>query len=130
MTDFLTEEWFPAVVAAANDLPKIDGMNAIIGFEIGNAPTAKKLRAHATLVDGQMTDFVIGKSKEMTCEIGISAENLQAVLHGELDPAVEYMRGDIKLSGDYEVALFDLRPLVATDEWAAFTTAVVAATDF
>ena len=80
MTDFLTEEWFPAVVAAAGDLPKIDGLSAIIGFEIAGAPSAKKLRAHATLVDGQLSDFVIGKSKEMACEIGISAENLQAVL--------------------------------------------------
>ena len=40
------------------------------------------------------------------------------------------MRGDIKLSGDYEVALFELRPLVATDEWSAFTAAIVSATNF
>ena len=130
MTDFLTEEWFPAVIGAAGDLPKIDGLSAIIGFEVSGAPTAKKLRAHATLVDGQLTDFVIGKSKEMACEVGISAEKAQAFLLGEIDPAAEYMRGDIKLSGDYEVALFELRPLVATDGWSDFIAAVVAATTF
>ena len=129
MTDFLSEEWFSAVVKAADALPAIDGLSTIIGFEVAGAPSGK-LRAHATLVDGRLGDFVIGKSKEASCEIGISADNAEGVLRGELDPAVEYMRGDIKLSGDYEVALFELRPLVATDEWSAFVDAVVAATTF
>lgn len=129
MTDFLTEEWFDAALGAAADLPKSDGHNAIINFEVAGAPSGK-LRAAAVLTDGQLSSFSIGKSKEATCDITISAENAQAVLLGDMDPAVGYMRGDIKLGGAYELVLFDLQPMLATEGWSAFVASLVNATTF
>lgn len=137
MADFLTEEWFEAALGAAGGLPKVSGddtdiagrTSAIINFEVAGAPSGK-LRAAAVLADGQLESFSIGKSKEATVDVVISAENAQAVLTGAMDPAVGYMRGDIKLGGAYEIVLFELQPLFGTDAWSAFVADVVSATEF
>lgn len=129
MSDFLTEDWFPEVVTAAAGLPKTDGCDAIVNFEIAGAPSGK-LRVHAVVADGQISSVEMGKSKEAVCDITIGAENAQAVLLGEIDPAVGYMRGDIKLGGAYELILFEFQPMFKTDEWTTFVATLAAATTF
>ena len=114
MADFLTEEWFEAVLELGGSLPPYDGWSGEFGFEVAGGPGGKKLRASASLVDGRVAGFSPGKPTDATCAIVIAAETARDVLTGELDPAVAYMRGDIKVNDAYELVVFDLQPLFAT----------------
>jgi putative sterol carrier protein len=42
---------------------------------------------------------------ETDCTVGITMENLQAMLDGDLEPATGFMAGKLKVSGDMSVAM-------------------------
>jgi putative sterol carrier protein len=57
-------------------------------------------------VDGKSTpNSVSNDNKEADCTVGITLENLTAMLEGDLDPATGFMMGKLKVSGDMSVAL-------------------------
>lgn len=130
MADFLADDWFAAVLECGAALPARDGMSADLGFEVAGGPGGKKLRASASLADGQLTEFSAGKPSDAACTIVIESGIARDVLIGELDPAVAYMRGDIKVNDAYELVIFDLQPLFASGEWKAFMADVVKTTTF
>lgn len=106
MAEFLTEEWLERLAALGGDLPAVEGLDGIIGFEITDAPSGK-MRAHVTVVDGVITGAAMGKSKEARVSLVLGADLAHELLTGEADFDVAYMRGDIKVSDDYEVIVFD-----------------------
>lgn len=74
------------------------GLNASLKFDCGNDGTV--------YVDGKSTpNSVSNDNKEADCTVGITLENLTAMLEGELDPATGFMMGKLKVSGDMSVAL-------------------------
>jgi len=127
---FLTEDWFAMALTEAASLPVVEGVNAQLTLEIAGAPPeGKKMRALASIENGQLTAFEIGKNPDKECVVVAPAEMAALILQGG-DAEVAYMRGDVKLNDAYEVVLFNLRPLLSTPEWSAFIKAVVSNTDF
>ncbi len=57
-------------------------------------------------IDGQSTpNTVSNDDKDADCTVGITLENLAAMLKGELEPATGFMMGKLKVSGDMSVAM-------------------------
>ncbi len=74
------------------------GLNATLKFDCGADGVA--------YVDGRsMPNTVDNLDREADCTIGITLENLAALLTGELEPATGFMMGKFKVSGDMSVAL-------------------------
>ena len=48
---------------------------------------------------------VSNENKDADCTVGITLENLGALLTGELEPATGFMMGKFKVSGDMSVAM-------------------------
>ena len=57
-------------------------------------------------IDGRsMPNTVSNENIDAECTIGISLENLSALLSGDLEPTTGFMMGKFKVSGDMSVAL-------------------------
>ena len=58
------------------------------------------------VIDGSVVPNTISNSdRETDCTIGITIENLQALLDGELNGVSAFMSGKIKVEGDMSVAM-------------------------
>ncbi len=74
------------------------GLNATLKFDCG----ADGL----IYIDGSSTpNTVSNDDTEADCTVGITLENLTAMLAGELDPVTGFMGGKLKVSGDMSVAM-------------------------
>lgn len=74
------------------------GLNATLKFDCGTDGVI--------MIDGKSTpNSVSNDNLETDCTVGITLENLNAMLAGELDPAVGFMAGKLKVSGDMSVAM-------------------------
>lgn len=74
------------------------GLNATLKFDCGEAGTI--------YVDGKaIPNSVDNRSHEADCTVGITLDNLAAMLRGELEPATGFMTGKLKVAGDMSVAL-------------------------
>ena len=74
------------------------GLNATLKFDC--APDG------VILIDAKSTpNAVSNDDAEVECTVGITLENLTAMLAGELDPAVGFMAGKLKVEGDMSVAM-------------------------
>lgn len=74
------------------------GLNASLKFDCGDDGTV--------YIDGKSTpNSVSNDNGEADCTVGITLENLTAMLEGDLDPATGFMMGKLKVSGDMSVAL-------------------------
>ena len=133
-TDFLAEDWFAAVLKAAQMLPGMEGMSAVVNFELqGDKPSEEepvskqrpaKLHCHAVLRDGRLEEFASGKSAETNCSVSCKLSEALAILLGEDDIEIAYMQGRLKLGGDYGILLFDMRDLYAQPQWKEFVVLV------
>lgn len=57
-------------------------------------------------IDGKSTpNTVSNENADADCTIGITLENLGALLAGDLEPATGFMMGKLKVSGDMSVAM-------------------------
>ena len=60
----------------------------------------------AVYIDAKSTPNSVSNSNvEADCTVGITLENLNALLNGELDPTTGFMMGKLKVSGDMSVAM-------------------------
>jgi putative sterol carrier protein len=58
------------------------------------------------VIDGQSTPNTVGNDNiDTDCTVGITLENLNALLSGDLEPATGFMAGKLKVSGDMGVAM-------------------------
>ena len=74
------------------------GLNATLKFDCG---------ADGTIyIDGRSAPNTVGNSSgEADCTVGITLDNLNALLSGELEPATGFMVGKLKVAGDMSVAM-------------------------
>ena len=57
-------------------------------------------------VDGKATPNTVSNTNlDADCTVGITLENLTAMLNGDLDPVTGFMGGKLKVSGDMSVAM-------------------------
>ena len=74
------------------------GLNATLKFDCG---------ADGTIcIDGRSApNSVSNDNVETDCTVGITLENLTALLSGDLEPATGFMMGKLKVAGDMSVAM-------------------------
>jgi putative sterol carrier protein len=83
-------------------------IRAKVGTDSGLAATLKfDMGADGIIViDGKSTpNSVSNDPSETDCTVGITLDNLQAMLDGDLEPATGFMAGKLKVSGDMSVAM-------------------------
>lgn len=74
------------------------GLNASLKFDCGDDGTI--------YIDGKSApNAVSNASGDADCTVGITLENLNALLSGELEPATGFMVGKLKVAGDMAVAM-------------------------
>jgi putative sterol carrier protein len=74
------------------------GLNATLKFDCG--------ADGVVFLDGAaMPNTVDNEDRDADCTIGITLENLSALLSGELEPATGFMTGRFTVSGDMAVAM-------------------------
>jgi putative sterol carrier protein len=79
-----------------------------VGTDSGLAATLKfDMGADGVIViDGKSTPNTVSNDNiDTECTVGITMDNLQAMLDGNLDPATGFMAGKLKVSGDMSVAM-------------------------
>ena len=73
-------------------------LNATLKFDCG--------ADGVVVIDGTSTPGTVSnENKDTDCTVGISLENLAALLSGELEPTTGFMMGKFKVSGDMSVAM-------------------------
>jgi putative sterol carrier protein len=74
------------------------GLDATLKFDLG--------ADGIIVIDGKSTpNSVSNNSSDTDCTVGITLDNLQAMLDGDLDPVTGFMAGKLKVSGDMSVAM-------------------------
>ena len=74
------------------------GLEATLKFDCGADGTI--------VIDGKSTpNTVTNDNTDTDCTVGITLENLNAMLSGDLEPATGFMAGKLKVSGDMSVAM-------------------------
>ncbi|QGG94772.1 hypothetical protein [Actinomarinicola tropica] len=103
MSELLSDEWFAAVDAAlasaADDGPAAEPVAAEVELVVSGA-AAGTVATRWVVEDGRLASVrPAGDGDEATTTVPITAEDLRAVLVGEDDAAIRYMRGDLKPEG-------------------------------
>ncbi len=74
------------------------GLEATLKFDCGDDGVI--------YIDGKSApNSVSNSSADADCTVGITLENLNAMLAGELEPATGFMMGKLKVTGDMSVAM-------------------------
>ena len=123
----LADDWLAFVREQADALPERPGASLVMQHVVSGSP-AGKVQCGVEVRDGRLVGVAIGKRADATCTVTWAYEDAMAALRGDgID--VAFMRGRMKLDGDYRAFLLDLRPVFANPEGAAFLDVVRAATD-
>ncbi len=84
--------------AIRNKVGADSGLGATLKFDCG--------ADGVIYIDGQSTpNTVTNVSHDADCTVGITLDNLNALLNGDLEPATGFMMGKLKVSGDMSVAM-------------------------
>lgn len=133
MAERFSDEWFAAALDAAGDLPEVAGVSFVFDAEITEAPG--KVRAHGRVVDGKLTSLVPGKfvaeSDDEAVQVTFAAKGkrLEPVLNGDVSPLLAYMRGELKVDGEYELVVDHLANQGDRAALESFRAAVASITD-
>ena len=125
---FLDDDWCAFVAEQGAALPERAGATLSMHHTVSGVPEVKKRQVLVDVVDGRIVRCEPVKKADAACAVQWAYADACAALDGA-DLEVAFMRGDLKLDGDYRAFLFDLRPLFASAEGAAFLAAVRAATE-
>jgi predicted lipid carrier protein YhbT len=98
-------------------------------FVVAAAPTGK-LQFFVRVVDGRIAEMARGKSDPVDCTLQCSYALASALAQGTLDRDVAYMRGDLKIDGDYAAYVLRLYPLFDSDEFVATRQSLRERTEF
>lgn len=119
-----SESWLQAVRVAAEVLPEVPGCSLNARVEVSGGPDGP-WRLGVIVRDGRLVELRPGRPAEVDCTVSCSAADARAMLSGQLDPAVAYMQGLLKLDGAYERALFGLRAMLDGEAFATFAASVM-----
>jgi len=120
VSEFLSDEW----IAALEGTGAAPGPSATVQVVVGGTP-AGDVKFHLEVTDGVVTAASPGNNSKADVSLTIPHVEAQAMLAGELDPNVAFMRGRMKTAGDAGL-LLDL--LAATNAYAAWRAGVLAST--
>jgi putative sterol carrier protein len=128
MAAFLTDEWFAMVAEEAAALPSVAGADLVMQHVISGSPHGK-VQAVLEVHDGRVAEVRAGKRADASCTVTWTYADALAALRGDTTLDVAFMRGDLKVEGDYSTFLLGLRPVFASEAGAKVLAAVRAQTD-
>jgi SCP-2 sterol transfer family len=128
MAAFLTDEWFAMVADEAAALPAVPGASLVMQHVIAGSPHGK-VQAVLEVRDGQIVEVRAGKRADASCTVTWAFADAIAALRGDVALDVAFMRGDLKIEGDYTTFLFGLRPVFAGEAGAKVLAAIRSRTD-
>ena len=123
--DFGDESRLAAVRAVAKVLSEVPGCSVRVRLDIAGAGGGT-CRLGVVIVDGRLVELSSGRLTDVDCTVSVAASDACGILGGDVDPSVAYMQGRLKIEGAYEKVLFGLRPMLATQGFAAFAGEVQA----
>jgi hypothetical protein len=92
--------WVEAYLAAQEHRPVVEGASGVVAVTIDGGRKAKSVFTEH-VVDGRTTGVAEGPPPgPPDLELLVPADLAAAVYGGELDPAVPFMQGRLKVSGD------------------------------
>lgn len=128
MAAFLSDEWFATVVELAEPLPAVEGASLVMQHVVAGSPHGK-VQGVVEVRDGRIVEARAGKRPDASCTVTWNYADAVAALRGELGVDVAFMRGDVKVDGDYVTLLYGLRPVFASEAGRKFVASVLAATE-
>src|SRR3982751_5021085 len=129
MAAFLTDAWFALLTDAAASWPSRPGVSAAVQCVVASAPSGK-LQFLVRFVDGRLTEMTMGKRDPVDCTLQLSYAQACALARGDVDREVAYMRGDLKIDGDYVAYILRLQPLLESDEFVKTCQSLRDVTEF
>lgn len=115
MTEFLSEAWFAALERRSGELPETVGADADLEVTIGGR---SGVRVRLGVTAGRVTSVELDPAGEAPLQLACTRPVARDLAAGDLDVAVAFMRGQLKVNGDM-AAMHRLLPLTATDDFAA-----------
>lgn len=134
MADFLSEEWFGAVLEHADPLPVVDGVTFSFDIEVAESAFGK-VRGHGRVADGRLVSFQPGKfvPDEASAAPDVSfvakAKRALPIITGDVNPLVAYMTGELKVDGAYELVVDHFARACDRDALENFRARIAADTD-
>jgi hypothetical protein len=129
MAAFLSEDWLGQLRERGGELPVVPAATLAVQHVVTGAPGGK-VHVVTDIRDGRVVDARLGRAPDAACTVTWAHRDLAAVVRGDLDLDVAYMRGDVKVDGDYAGFLLRLRPMVQGEAGEAFVASVRATTDW
>ncbi|MCY4194399.1 MAG: hypothetical protein OXF04_08920 [bacterium] len=126
---YLSDEWFALSLEAASGWPERPGVNCSANYEVTGAPDGR-VRYHAVIRDGCLAQMASGKLPDADVSVVYRYADACAEISGGEHPDLAYMRGQMKLEGDYARWVYGLRPLLDSAEYDAFRSVLAERTEF
>lgn len=99
MSAWLTEAWAKEVSACAAQRPAAPGAEGIVEVAVSGGPEGE-VRYHWTYAGGVPVAGQAGRAPAPDLAFSVTAADARALLRGEVEPSVAFMRGRLKATGD------------------------------
>lgn len=83
------------------DAEKLKGMDATILFDVSGEDGGQ----WTVTIDNGQVDVEEGTTESPTITVEATAQNLKALIKGELNPMAAFMQGKLKVKGDMSMAM-------------------------
>ena len=124
---WLTDAWFEAVAAEGASITGPPTLTGTVVVEVTGGAEGDAV-GHAVFADGRLVGSGAGPVPAPDVTLTLTDADARGVLAGELDPAVAFMQGRMKVAGDMGPVL-DLLALSATDDLRSLRSRVALLTD-
>jgi putative sterol carrier protein len=125
--EIASEEWLQELVRAGGSTPATPGVSGAVSFTVENSP-AGKVGWTETIEDGVVVAAAAPASKGADIALIAKFPELVEMLEGGSNPAVMFMQGRLKLTGDMGMFM-KMLPAMLTTEAASGRALLAAETD-
>jgi len=111
---WLSDAWVDAVAAELAELRGPGSLTGSVQVDVTGGPDGD-VGVHAELAGGRLVALRPGPAASPDAVLTLADADARAVVNGDLEPAVAFMQGRMKVAGDMAVVL-DLLVLSASEE--------------
>jgi putative sterol carrier protein len=128
MAKFLTQDWLDRQRAETQSLPERPGASARVQYKITGAPDGD-VAFHTVVENGKIVENALGDDPAAEFTMPVSYDDFVKTSKGELDAAVAFMQGRIKMTGNMG-KLMALLPLTESVEYKDISKRLAADTEY